>query len=110
MINCDNQCETCRKYTTVHYNGTEYVEYNCIVAGKDVKVVYDENGNEERRDKYKNNIEFFGEINDMMNKNDFSNDERKTVYLGLIAGNLAAIADALEERKVGDTDGTEIHN
>lgn len=50
MINCDNQCENCGKYTTVHYNGTEYTEYNCIVADKDVRVVYDENGNEEHRE------------------------------------------------------------
>ncbi len=50
MVKCDNQCEVCRKYTTVHYNGTEYTEYNCIVADKDVRVVYDENGNEERRE------------------------------------------------------------
>lgn len=50
MIKCDNQCEVCGKYTTVHYKGTEYKEYNCIVANKDVKVVYDENGNEERRE------------------------------------------------------------
>ena len=49
MVSCDNQCEVCRKYTTVHY-GTEYTEYNCIVADKDVRVVYDENGNEERRE------------------------------------------------------------
>lgn len=50
MVNCDNQCEVCRKYTTVHYNGTEYIEYNYIVADKDVRVVYDENGNEKRRE------------------------------------------------------------
>ena len=50
MINCDNQCEKCRKYTTVHYNGTEYTEYNCLVADKDVRVVYDEYGNEVRRE------------------------------------------------------------
>lgn len=52
MINCDNQCENCGKYTTVHYNGTEYTEYNCIVADKDVRVVYDGNGNEEHREVY----------------------------------------------------------
>ena len=50
MVTCDNQCETCGKYTTVHYNGTEYTEYKCIVADKDVKVIYDENGNEARRE------------------------------------------------------------
>lgn len=50
MINCDNQCEVCGKYTTVRYNGTEYTEYNCIIADKDVRVVYDENGNEEHRE------------------------------------------------------------
>ena len=50
MINCDNQCEKCGKYTTAHYNGAEYKEHNCIVADKDVRVVYDENGNEERRE------------------------------------------------------------
>ena len=33
MVNCDN-----------------HIEYNCIVADKDVRVVYDENGNEERRE------------------------------------------------------------
>lgn len=50
MISCDNQCEKCGKYTVVHYQGAEYTEYRCPVANKDVKVVYDENGNEERRE------------------------------------------------------------
>lgn len=45
-LNCDHQCETCGKYTSVHYNGGKYTEYNCLVANKDVTVVYDENGNE----------------------------------------------------------------
>ncbi|MBQ2610184.1 MAG: hypothetical protein II586_07500 [Butyrivibrio sp.] len=49
-VNCDNHCETCGKYTSVHYNGGEYTEYNCLVANKDVKVIYDENGNEEKRE------------------------------------------------------------
>ena len=50
MINCDNQCEICRKYTTAHYYGAEYTEYDCVVVGKRVRVVYDENGDEERRE------------------------------------------------------------
>ncbi len=50
MISCDNQCETCGKWTSVHSNGTEYTEYSCFVANKDVKIIYDENGNEERRE------------------------------------------------------------
>ena len=49
-VSCDNNCETCNKYTTVHYNGTQYTEYNRLVAGKDVKVIYDENGNEIKRE------------------------------------------------------------
>lgn len=50
MVNCDNNCESCGKYTSVHYNGSEYTEYNCLVANKDVKVIYDENGDEEKRE------------------------------------------------------------
>ena len=50
MISCDNQCETCNKYTSVHHNGNEYTEYKCIVANKDVKVIYDEHGKEEKRE------------------------------------------------------------
>ena len=50
MVECDNQCEKCKKYTTVHCKGTEYTVYNCLVANKDVKVVYDETGNEKRRE------------------------------------------------------------
>ena len=50
MMNCDNNCETCGKYTTSHYCGTEYVEYHCIAADKYVKVSYDEKGNEESRE------------------------------------------------------------
>ena len=50
MVNCDNQCGVCEKYTTVHCNGTDYTEYHCIVADKDVKVVYDEDGNEVHRE------------------------------------------------------------
>ena len=46
MIKCDNQCETCGKYTSVHYCGTEYKEYDCVIANKYVKVVYDEDGKE----------------------------------------------------------------
>ena len=49
-MGCDNQCENCGRYTTVHYNGTEYTEYDCIIADKCVRVVYDENGNEVRRE------------------------------------------------------------
>lgn len=49
-VNCDNHCETCGKYTSVHYNGGKYTEYNCLVANKDVKVIYDEKGNEEKRE------------------------------------------------------------
>lgn len=49
-MNCDNNCESCGKYTSVHYNGGEYTEYSCLVANKDVKVIYDENGNEEKRE------------------------------------------------------------
>lgn len=50
MINCDNNCEDCRKYTSVHHQGIEYTEYNCLVADKNVRVIYDENGKEERRE------------------------------------------------------------
>lgn len=49
-ISCDNHCETCGKYAAVHYYGCKYTEYSCIVANKDVKVIYDENGNEEKRE------------------------------------------------------------
>ena len=50
MIMCNNNCEDCRKYTSVHYNGTEYTEYDCLVANKSIKIIYDENGTEERRE------------------------------------------------------------
>lgn len=49
-INCDNNCESCGKYTSVHCNGGKYTEYSCLVANKDVKIIYDENGNEEKRE------------------------------------------------------------
>lgn len=52
MINCDNRCENCGKYTSVHYSGDEWTEYKCIVAGKDVKVIYDEDGEEIKREIY----------------------------------------------------------
>ena len=52
MISCDNQCETCGRWTSVHSNGGEYTEYKCIVANKDVTIIYDEDGNEERREVY----------------------------------------------------------
>ena len=48
-MTCNNNCEICGKYTSVHHNGGEYTEYSCIVANKDVKVIYDEDGNEESR-------------------------------------------------------------
>ena len=48
-IRCNNNCETCGKYTSVHYNGGKYTEYSCIVANKDVKVLYDEKGKEKQR-------------------------------------------------------------
>lgn len=51
-INCDNNCESCEKYTSVHSNGGEYTEYHCLTANKYVKIVYDKNGNEERREIY----------------------------------------------------------
>ena len=41
-MTCDNQCEECGKYTTVKYNGGKYTEYSCILANKDVKVIYDD--------------------------------------------------------------------
>lgn len=50
MKKCNNQCEKCGRYTAVHYNGTEYAMYKCYIANKYVKVIYDENDNEERRD------------------------------------------------------------
>lgn len=49
---CGNNCEICGKYTAVHYCGNQYKEYNCIVANKNVKIIYDENGNEEKREIY----------------------------------------------------------
>ena len=45
MIKCDYDCDKCGKYTTVHYRGREYTEYNCLVMNKDVKKIYDEDGN-----------------------------------------------------------------
>lgn len=45
MIKCDYDCENCNRYTTVHYNGMEWHEYDCIVAGKRVTKYFDENGN-----------------------------------------------------------------
>lgn len=49
-IICDNHCETCGKYWSVHYCGCEYTKYTCCVANKEVKVIYDKNGNEEKRE------------------------------------------------------------
>lgn len=49
-ITCDNQCESCGRYTSVHFNGGEYTEFHCPIAHKYVKIIYDENGNEERRE------------------------------------------------------------
>lgn len=49
-MTCDNQCEKCGKYTTVKYNGSKYTEYSCIFANKDVKVVYDDEGKEVKRE------------------------------------------------------------
>ena len=47
---CNNQCEECGKYTTVKYNSGKYTEYNCILANKDVKVIYGEDGKEIKRE------------------------------------------------------------
>lgn len=49
MLYCDNHCETCNKYSSVHYHGTESTEYNCIIMNKDVTVIYDEDGREIER-------------------------------------------------------------
>lgn len=47
---CDNHCETCGKYTSVHHNGGEYTEYHCLITDKYVKIIYDENGDEADRE------------------------------------------------------------
>ena len=52
MMNCGYDCENCGKYTSAHYNGTEYTEYHCLETDKYVKVSYDEEGNEESREIY----------------------------------------------------------
>lgn len=49
-MTCDNQCEECGKYTAVKYNGGRYAEYSCIFANKNVKVVYDDEGKEVKRE------------------------------------------------------------
>lgn len=49
-------------------------------------------------------VDHFNKIDDELNKAKPDREDRKTLYLGLIAGYLAVIADALEERKVGDAD------
>lgn len=50
-------------------------------------------------------VDHFNKINDELDKAKPDREDRKTLYLGLIAGYLAVIADALAERKAGDTDG-----
>ena len=50
-------------------------------------------------------VDHFNRINNELDETKLDREDRKTFYLGLIAGYLAVIADALTERKVGDTDG-----
>lgn len=50
-------------------------------------------------------IDHFNKVTDELKKQSFPLTDAKTIYLGLIAGYLAVIADALEERKAGETDG-----
>ena len=49
--------------------------------------------------------EHFRLVSDVLDEQKASGNERKICYLGIIARYLAVIADALEERKGGDTDG-----
>ena len=49
--------------------------------------------------------EHFKLVSDVLDEQKASYNVRKVCYLGIIARYLAAIADALEERKAGDTDG-----
>lgn len=54
------------------------------------------------------NIDKFNEALNGMKEKEVSADERRDIFIGLIAGYLAIIADALQ-CMVGDTDG-EINN
>ena len=49
-------------------------------------------------------IDNFNEMLNRMKEKEVSADERRDIFLGLIAGYLAMIVDALQ-CKVGDTDG-----
>jgi len=55
------------------------------------------------RNKRKKYVEYFDRMNDEVDKANYDREDRKTLYLGLIAGYLAVIADALES-KDGDTE------
>lgn len=50
MFICDNNCEGCGKWTSVHSNGNKYTEYHCILTDKYVRIIYDEKGKEEKRE------------------------------------------------------------
>lgn len=50
------------------------------------------------------NSEHFKLMSDVLDGQKVSYYERKICYLGMIARYIAVIADALEERKAGDTD------
>lgn len=50
------------------------------------------------------NVEHFRLVSDVLDEQKASYNTRKMCYLGIIARYLAVIADALEERKAGDTD------